>query len=165
MGTRDGYKTSGVCLGLLKLEKCPIASVRIETEADVLGTLRVEKVDGPQENPLRRLTRRREQAARDLARHAAMPRLELLEVLTVIHFAEAECYVDKRASYMTGRNNGTRYSWYATYTSLIPPLQDHGIEIPLTGAALLASNGAADALLSLDKLPHESHLHLPVWLR
>ena len=35
-----------------QLEERPIASVRIETEADLLGTLGVENVDAPLEDPL-----------------------------------------------------------------------------------------------------------------
>ena len=94
-----------------------------------------------------------------------MLRLELLEVLTSRYLMETECYVDKRTAYMTGTKNETRYYWSAT--SLLPSLQNYGIEILTTptGVALPASDGAAGERWSLVKLPHESRLHLPVLLR
>ena len=70
------------------LKERPMSPVRIETEADVLGAIGVEKVEAAQEDPLPRRTLWQKSAARGLARHSAMLHYESLEVLKGMHRAK-----------------------------------------------------------------------------
>jgi len=85
-----------------------MAPVRLEAEADVLGTLGIQKVQAAQEDPLWRRTMWWESVSRSLARHTLMLLYESLEVPTGTHLADSGS-LSRCAppSYIAGSENET----------------------------------------------------------